>query len=45
MEIDLARMASLSADDDTATIDMLKEKSDELSQYLADLREGYKELE
>jgi hypothetical protein len=45
MEIDLARMASLSSDEDVASIDMLKDKSDELSQYLDDLREGYRELE
>jgi hypothetical protein len=45
MEIDLARMASLSSDDDAASLGSLKDKSDELSQYLDDLREGYRELE
>jgi len=45
MEIDLARMASLSADEDIATIEMIKNKSDELSQYLDDLQQGYRELE
>ncbi|MBU8913833.1 MAG: hypothetical protein KOO61_07410, partial [Spirochaetales bacterium] len=45
MEIDLVRMASLSSDEEVASIGMLKDKSDELSQYLDDLREGYRELE
>lgn len=45
MEIDLARMASLSSDEEVASVSMLKEKADELSQYLDDLREGYRELE
>ena len=45
MEIDLARMASISQDEDVASIDILKNKSDELSQYLDDLRAGYRELE
>ena len=45
MEIDLVRMASLSSNEEVASIGMLKDKSDELSQYLDDLREGYRELE
>jgi len=45
MEIDLVRMASLSSGEEVASIGMLKDKSDELSQYLEDLREGYRELE
>jgi hypothetical protein len=45
MEIDLARMASISSDDDFASIDLIKNKSDELSQYLDDLQQGYRELE
>ncbi len=45
MEIDLVRMASLSSNEEAASIGMLKDKSDELSQYLDDLREGYRELE
>lgn len=45
MEIDLARMKSLSGSEDVASIGMLKDKSQELSQYLEDLRAGYAELE
>ena len=45
MEIDLARMQSLSSDEEAASISMLKDKSDELSQYLEDLEAGYRELE
>ena len=45
MEIDLARMQSLSSDEEAASISMLKDKSSELSQYLDDLEAGYRELE
>lgn len=45
MEIDLARMKSLSGSEEVASIGMLKDKSSELSQYLEDLRAGYAELE
>ncbi|MEE8441269.1 MAG: hypothetical protein V3S41_06060, partial [Spirochaetia bacterium] len=45
MEIDLVRMTNLSSGEEVASIDMLKDKADELSQYLDDLREGYRELE
>lgn len=45
MEIDLVRMKSVSSDDEIASIQMLKDQSDELSHYLDDLYEGYKELE
>ena len=44
LQLDLARVkgASLS---NTASFDMLKEKSDELSRYIQDLESGYDELE
>jgi class 3 adenylate cyclase len=45
MEIDLARMQSLSSDEEAASLGMLKDKSSELSQYLDDLEAGYRELE
>lgn len=45
MEIDMARMASITSGEEVASIDMLKDKSDELSQYLEDLEAGYRELE
>ncbi len=45
MQIDLARMKSLAATGEPGSIGLLREKSGELSQYLEDLRAGYKELE
>ncbi|MFW6261978.1 MAG: 2TM domain-containing protein [Spirochaetota bacterium] len=45
LEIDVARMKSMSSDEEAASVAMLKGKSRELSQYLEDLRTGYDELE
>ncbi|HUX11551.1 MAG TPA: 2TM domain-containing protein [Spirochaetia bacterium] len=45
MQIDLARMKSISSGSDAGSLSLLKEKSGELSQYLEDLREGYRQLE
>ncbi len=45
MEIDVARMRSLSRDQDAPSVSMLKDSSRELSQYLEDVRAGYRELE
>lgn len=45
MQIDLARMKSMSSQADAGALGLLKEKSSELSQYLEDLGEGYKEIE
>ena len=45
MQIDLARMKSLAASGEPGSVGLLREKSGELSQYLEDLRAGYKELE
>ncbi|MEW5815917.1 MAG: adenylate/guanylate cyclase domain-containing protein [Spirochaetota bacterium] len=45
MQLDLARMKGMSASSERASINMLKEKSEDLSGYLEDLRESYKELE
>jgi hypothetical protein len=45
MQIDLARMKSISASGELPSVSMLKEKSGELSEYLDDLRDGYDELE
>ena len=38
-------MKNVSSDDEIASIQSLKDQSDELSHYLDDLYEGYKELE
>ncbi len=45
MEIDLARMRSVSSDQDAPSVSALEETSRELSRYLEDLRAGYRELE
>lgn len=45
LEIDVARMKSMSSDEEAASVAMLKGKSRELGQYLEDLRTGYDELE
>ncbi len=45
MQIDLARMKSISASGELPSVSMLKEKSGELSEYLDDLRDGYEELD
>jgi hypothetical protein len=45
LEIDVARMKSMSSDEEAASVAMLKDKSQEMSQYLEDLRSGYRELE
>lgn len=45
LEIDVARMQSVSSDENPASVSMLREKSEELSEYLEDLRQGYRELE
>ncbi len=45
MQIDLARMKSISSGSEAGSLALLKEKSGELSQYLEDLREGYRQLE
>jgi class 3 adenylate cyclase len=45
MEIDLARMTSLSDEAETSSFALLKDKSDELAQYLDDLEAGFRELE
>lgn len=44
LEIDLARMRSISTDQESASVGMLRDKSRELSQYLEDLTAGYDEL-
>jgi len=44
LEIDVARMRSMSSDEEAASVAMLKDKSQEMSQYLEDLRAGYREL-
>lgn len=45
MQIDLARMKSLSTVTDISSMSILKDKSQELSQYLEDLHKGYDELD
>ncbi|MFW5688452.1 MAG: 2TM domain-containing protein [Spirochaetota bacterium] len=45
LEIDVARMKSMSSDEEAASVAMLRDKSSELSRYLDDLRAGYDELE
>ncbi|MFW6292138.1 MAG: 2TM domain-containing protein, partial [Spirochaetota bacterium] len=45
LEIDVARMRSMSSDEEAASVAMLKDKSQEMSQYLEDLRAGYRELD
>jgi class 3 adenylate cyclase len=45
LEIDLARMRSLSAGAEVAAAGSIKSKSNELSQYLTDLRAGYQEID
>ncbi len=45
LQIDLARMKSLSVSGDAASVSLLKDKTRELSQYLDDLREGYREID
>lgn len=44
LEIDVARMKSMSSDEEAASVAMLKDKSREMSRYLEDLRSGYDEL-
>jgi class 3 adenylate cyclase len=44
LQIDLARMKSMSISGDEASVSLIKDKTRELSQYLDDLRAGYKEL-
>jgi class 3 adenylate cyclase len=45
LEIDLARMRSLSAGADVAATGAIRNKSNELTQYLNDLRAGYQEID
>ncbi len=45
MEIELARMRNISQKDELSSVSSLKEKTGELSRYLDDLEEGYRELE
>jgi hypothetical protein len=45
MQLDLARMKSLSGQAEHGSVHMLEDKSRELSEYLEDLRKGYDELE
>jgi len=45
LEIDVARMKSVSSEEESISVAMLKDKSREMSQYLDDLRAGYRELE
>lgn len=45
MEIELARMRNISQTDELSSVSSLKEKTGELSRYLDDLEQGYKELE
>jgi hypothetical protein len=45
MQIDLARMRSLSPKEEQQSLSTLREKSQDLSLYLEDLRKGYEELD
>jgi class 3 adenylate cyclase len=45
MQIDLARMKSLSPKEEQESLATLREKSEDLSLYLEDLRKGYEELD
>lgn len=45
MQIDLARMRSLSPKEEQQSLSTLREKSRDLSLYLEDLRKGYEELD
>ena len=45
MQIDLARMKSVSTPTQSSSFMMIKDKSDELTRYLDDLRSAYTELE
>jgi len=45
MQLDLARMSTLSTSGEGASIQMLREKSEELSEYLKDLKESYEEID
>jgi hypothetical protein len=45
LEIDAARMRTVTIDQEPASVEMLRDKSRELSRYLDDLREGYRDLE
>ena len=45
MQIDLARMTGLSAEKEIDSIDRLRSKSRELTEYLSDFNEGYQEIE
>ena len=45
LQIDLARMKGLSAAEEQPSITSLRDKSEELSHYLEDLKAGYSELE
>jgi len=44
IQIDLARMKNLASFEGAASVANLKERSEELSRYLEDLRKGYEEL-
>ena len=45
MQIDLARMHTLSASSNRSSVDLIKEKSNELREYLKDLESSYRELD
>ena len=45
MQLDLARMKTMSTSNERASIRMLQEKSRELSTYLEDLKQSYQELD
>ena len=45
MQIDLARMKTLTSSKEKTSAEMLQEKSRELSAYLEDLKESYRELD
>ena len=44
IQLDLSRMKSMASTAEPASVKLLREKSDELSQYLDDLRSGYQSL-
>ena len=45
MQIDITRMKGISSSQEPFVISSIKEKSQELSEYLDDIKEGFKELE
>jgi chromosome segregation ATPase len=45
LHLDITKMKNLASPDEATSIASIKAKSEELSQYIADLESGYKELE